>query len=201
MDYPASMGRARDVAIVAGFSALIVGSNFPLAEIPNVKLLDTLVFVSAFLFGFRISASIAIVSELAWSFVSPWGVAGAITPFLVGGELIYSAAGWAASKVWGEDVGLISKRNLFIGSILAISAFIWDFETNVGTALVAFWPNITLSKIAVTELYGVPFMLFHELSDFLLGTFFAPVIILLLARLSRPSLRQATVGSRRNLDA
>ncbi len=201
MDYPASVGTAQKVAIVAGFSALIVGSNFSLAEIPNVKLLDTLVFVSAFLFGFRISASIAIVSELAWSFVSPWGVAGAITPFLVGGELIYSAAGWAASKVWGEDVGFISKRNLFIGSVLAISAFIWDFETNVGTALVAFWPNITLSKIAVTELYGVPFMLFHELSDFLLGTFFAPVIILLLARLSRPSLRQATVGSRRNLDA
>ncbi len=195
------MGRARQVAIVAGFSALIVGSNFSLAEIPNVKLLDTLVFVSAFLFGFRISAAIAIVSELAWSFVSPWGVAGAITPFLVGGELIYSAAGWAASRVWGGNVGFISRRNLFIGSILAISAFIWDVETNLGTALLAFWPNITLSKIAVTELYGVPFMLFHELSDFLLGTLFAPVIILLLARLSKPSLRQATVGSRGKLDA
>jgi hypothetical protein len=196
MDYPASMRRAREVAIVAGFSALIVGSNFALAEIPNVKLLDTLVFVSAFLFGFRIGASVAVVSELTWSFVSPWGIAGPITPFLVVGELIYSAAGWAASKVWGGDVRPISKRNLFIGSILAISAFIWDVETNLGTALLAFWPNITLSKIAATELYGAPFMLFHELSDFMLGALVAPVIILLLARVSKSGLRQAAAGSR-----
>ena len=201
MDYPTIMGAARNVATVAAFSALIVGSNFPLAEIPNVKLLDTLVFVSAFVFGFRMGASVAIISELAWSFVSPWGIAGAITPFLVAGELIYAAAGWAASRLWREDIRFLSKRNLFIGSVLAISAFIWDVETNLGTALIAFWPNVTLSKIAITELYGVPFMLFHELSDFLLGTLFAPVVISLLARLAKPTLRQATFGSPVNMDA
>ena len=195
------MGAAREVAIVAVFSALVVGSNFPLAEIPNVKLLDTLVFVSAFLFGFRIGASVAIVSELAWSFVSPWGIAGAITPFLVAGELVFAVAGWAASKVWGDDIRFLSKRNVFIGSILAISAFIWDFETNLATALLVFWPNLTLSNIAATEMYGVPFMLFHELGDFLLGTLFAPVVMLLLARLAKPSLRQATIRSQVNVEA
>ncbi len=189
------MGAARDVAVVATFSALVVGSNFTLAEIPNVKLLDTLVFVSAFLFGFRIGASVAIVSELAWSFVSPWGIAGAITPFLVVGELIFAVAGWAASKVWVENVRFLSRRNLFIGSVLAISAFIWDFETNLGTALLVFWPNVTLDKIVATELFGAPFMLFHELGDFLLGTLFAPLVILILARAPWHAVRQAAMKS------
>jgi hypothetical protein len=84
---------------------------------------------------------------------------------------------------------------------LAISAFIWDFETNLGTALLVFWPNITLGKIAITELYGSPFMLFHELSDFLLGALFAPAIILLLARFSKSGLRHTAVGSQVNPSA
>jgi len=162
-----------------------VGSNLALAGVPNVKLLDSLVFVAALLFGFRIGASIAVISELAWSFVSPWGIAGAITPFLVLGELIYAFAGWAASHVWGGYVRLGSVNSLFIGGALAVCAFVWDIETNIATALIAFGSTVTLQQIFATELYGVPFMLFHELSDFLLGVLFAPLVILLVPRILR----------------
>jgi len=185
MDYPAIVRGARNLALVAAFSGLIVGSNFALADLPNVKLLDTLVFVAAFLFGFRIGGSVAIISELAWSFVSPWGIAGYIAPFLILGELIYALAGWAAARVWGGYARLGSVNSLFIGGALAICAFVWDIETNLGTALIAFGSTVTLQQVLATELYGVPFMFFHELSDFLLGTLFAPVVIMLVPRVLR----------------
>src|SRR5438132_13200066 len=105
MDYPSIVQTARSLAIVAAFSGLIVGSNLFLADLPDVKLLDTLVFVAAFLFGSRFRASVALVSELAWSFVSPWGIAGYVTPVLVLGEFAYARAGWPASRVVIAHVG------------------------------------------------------------------------------------------------
>lgn len=194
MDYPATVQSARSLAIVAAFSALIVGSNLLLADLPGVKLLDTLVFVAAFLFGFRVGGSVAVVSELAWSFISPWGVAGYITPLLVLGELIYALAGWAASRVWSGYVRPGSMDGFFIGAVLAICAFIWDIETNIGTAFIAFGQTVTLEKIISTELLGTPFMLFHELSDFLLGAYLAPVVILLVPRVLRLELRSRIGG-------
>ncbi len=183
MDYPATVRRTRSLAVVAAFSGLILGSNLALADLPNVKLLDSLVFVTAFLFGFRIGASVAVVSELAWSFVSPYGIAGYITPFLVLGELIYAFAGRAAANLWSGYVRLGSGQSLFLGSLLAICAFVWDLETNIGTALIAFWPRVTIQNVILTELSGVPFMLFHELSDLLLGVFFIPAVIFLVPRI------------------
>lgn len=184
MDNPSNVRRARSLALVATFSGVILGSNLALADVPNVKLLDSLVFVAAFLYGFRIGASVAVVSELAWSFVSPYGIAGFITPFLVFGEMIYASAGWAASTLWRGDVRPGSSQSLFFGALLAICAFTWDLETNVGTALMAFWPGVTIQNVLLTELQGVSFMLFHELSDLLLGVFFVPAVILLLPRLA-----------------
>jgi len=177
--------RARSLALVATFSGVILSSNLALTDILNVKLLDSLVFVAAFLYGFRIGTSVAVVSELAWSFLSPYGIAGYITPFLVIGEVTYAFAGWAASKLWSGYLRQRPAQSLFFGALLAICAFIWDFETNFGTALIVFWPGVTVQNVLLTELQGVSFMLLHELSDLLLGIFFVPAVIFLLPRLSR----------------
>lgn len=187
--------RSQSLAVVPIFTAMIVGSNFALAQFPNVKLLDTLVFVASFTFGFGTGAAVAVLSETIWSFVSPWGIGGAITPFLVGGELLFAAAGWGASKAWGGGRGLHWGRNVLIGSLLAISAFLWDLETNVGTALLASWPDITFARILAYEIAGIPFMLFHELSDFALGTFFAPLIMLLVPRFALHQTQSVVEGN------
>ncbi len=71
MDYPTTV-RAQTVAVVAVFTAATVGSNIALAQFPDVKLLDTLVFVCSFVFGLGTGAAVAILSETIWSFVSPW---------------------------------------------------------------------------------------------------------------------------------
>lgn len=180
------MRGSRDVAVIAAFSALIVGSDLALSgpEFSNVKLLDTLVFVSAYLFGFRVGAAVAVVSETAWSFVSPIGMAGAITPFLVAGELLFALAGWAASRAWGEKVGVMSVNSVFVGASLAVCAFVWDLETNAATALISYWPALGVPQLLGTMFNPLTllFALAHEGSDFAFGVLVAPAFISVIPR-------------------
>ncbi len=185
----------RAIAVVAVFTAAITASNLALSDIPNVKLLDALVFVAAFAYGFRIGASVAVVSELVWGIISPYGFGGYIIPFLVLGELVYAASGSLAARIWKDDLHAFSTRNLAIGSIMTVCAFLWDFETNVGTAVIAFWPNVTLQRILATELLGSVFMFFHEFSDFLIGVLVVPLVIAYVVRSRSPGVRRSAPAS------
>jgi len=171
------MQRSESVAVVTVFSALVVGSDFALAPYPNVKLFDTLVFVAAFVYGFRVGAAVGVLSETIWGFVSPNGMAGIILPFLIGGELLFAFAGYAASRVWTNPrTNALSIQNLFLGALMAICAFAWDFETNLATGLLA--GASTVSALLWYEVYGIPFMFAHETSDFVFGALAAPPLIL-----------------------
>jgi len=187
-----ALDRTGEVAVIALFTAVIVGSDMALSgpEFSNIKLLDTLVFVSAYVFGFRVGASVGILSETIWSFLSPVGMAGVITPFLVGGELLFALAGWGASRLWGASPRVISAHSLFIGSVLAICAFVWDLETNAATALIAYWPNLGLPQLLGTMFNPATllFALAHEGSDFAFGCLVAPSFILLVPKAFRSRL-------------
>lgn len=177
------MHRSTTIAVVATFTALILGSDFALAGAVDVKLLDTMVFLAALLFGLRIGIAVGVLSETIWSFASPWGVAGMMTPFLVAGEVIFAVAGWAAARTWGTNVRQGTSKALFIGATMAVCAFLWDFETNAATALLEFWPHLTMTEFIYTEvLQGGPFFFAHDISDFLLGVFFIPAAIPLVLR-------------------
>lgn len=172
---------------MAIFSALVVGTDYALAPFVSFKLLDTVVFLVAFVYGFKQGAAVALVSETVWSVVSPWGPAGIVSPFLIGGELVFALAGWGASKVWHADGRVLSPLALFIGATLSICAFIWDFEANAVTALVWFGPGLNLSQLFTVELAGFvfPVPMAHEMADFALGTLLAPASLLIMPRLRR----------------
>jgi hypothetical protein len=179
--------RGAKVAVVAIFTAMIVSSDFALSGFSNVKLLDTLVFVSAYVFGFQVGALVGVLSETVWSFFSPYGNAGAIAPFLILGELLFALAGWTSSKVWGPNLKLGSPYPLFIGSLLTICAFLWDFETNVATALLAYGPIVTPPVFWLT-VFGpliVPFYIAHEGTDLIFGTILVPIFIQLIPKTLR----------------
>jgi hypothetical protein len=184
MEYPSGVRTTQSVAIVTVFAALAIGSDYALAGIPNVKLVDTLVFLSAYLFGFRIGASVGILSEFIWAFASPWGAPGIIAPFLVAGEVVYAVAGATAARFWSSGSFDNPGKSLVFGGLLAICAFLWDLETNFATALIAYWPAVTVPKVITTVLVGVPFMLSHEVSDFALGLFLVPVVVFTVPKLA-----------------
>jgi len=178
--------RTKEIALVAAFTALAIASDFALADIPNVKLVDPIVFSVAFVFGFEMGVYVGVLSELIWGTLSPYGFGGYIIPFLVGGEVLYALAGWAAARVWAGESSRLSSRNLYFGAALSLCAFLLDLETNAGTALLSFWPSLTVQKLLATEALGVPFMVSHEVSDLFTGAVLAPFIIFYASRLVSP---------------
>jgi len=178
--------KTKDLALVAGFTALAVASDLALADIPNVKLVDPIVFSVAFVFGLETGVYVGVLSELIWGTLSPYGFGGYIIPFLVAGEVLYALAGWAAAKAWAGESPRVSARNLYFGAVLATCAFLWDLETNAGTALLSFWPSVSVPKLVATEALGIPFMISHEVSDLVTGAVVAPLIIFYASRLARP---------------
>ncbi|MGH9919713.1 MAG: hypothetical protein ACRD6W_12720 [Nitrososphaerales archaeon] len=178
--------KTNDLALVAAFTALAIASDFALVDIPNVKLVDPIVFSVAFVFGLEMGVYVGALSELIWGTLSPYGFGGYVIPFLVAGEVIYALAGWAAARLWAGEGSPVSSRNLYFGAVLALCAFLWDLETNAGTALLSFWPSLTIQKLLATEALGIPFMVSHELSDLLTGAVLAPLIIFYSSRLARP---------------
>ncbi|HEV2389801.1 MAG TPA: hypothetical protein VGS04_03660, partial [Nitrososphaerales archaeon] len=65
--------KTKDLALVATFSALAIASDFALADIPNVKLVDPIVFSVAFVFGLEMGVYVGVLSELIWGTFSPYG--------------------------------------------------------------------------------------------------------------------------------
>jgi len=176
------MNTSRTISIIALFTSLVIVTNYALVELPNVKLEDTLVFASAYSFGLKIGAYVAIASELIWGILSPYGFGGIIIPFLVAGELLYVFAGFFASKLWPKPQKGLQYENIFFGALLAICAFLWDTETNIATGLIMMWPHVHLLGLIGYELTGAVFMVFHEVGDFVIGSALAPIIILYFSR-------------------
>jgi len=177
--------KTKDLARVSAFTALAVASDFALTDLLNVKLVDPIVFSVAFVFGLEMGVCVGVVSEVIWGTLSPYGFGGYIIPFLVAGEVVYALAGWATSRIWRGETSRLSARNLYFGAVLALCAFLWDLETNVGTALIASWPSLTLEIVAVYEYLGIPFMMAHEVSDLATGAILAPLIIFYASRSGR----------------
>jgi len=178
--------KTKDLALVAAFTALTIASDYALTDFANVKLVDPIVFSVAFVFGLEMGVYVGVLSELIWGTFNPLGFGGYIIPFLVAGEVLFAIAGWAAARVWAGESSRLATRNLYFGAVLAICAFVWDLETNVGTALISFWPSLTLQKLLATEVIGIPFMVSHEVSDLVTGTVFTPFIIFYASRVARP---------------
>jgi hypothetical protein len=178
------LNTTRRIAIIAIFTSLAIATDFALTPLYNVKLVFTLVFASAYAFGFRIGAAIAILTELIWGILSPNGPPTLIIAFLVVATLLYAIAGAIASKIWGQEIRPVSYLNLVFGSIMSICAFLWDTITNLATGLIVLWPNVTLSHVLFFEFNPLTlyFMVSHEIGDFVIGSAIAPVIIVYFLR-------------------
>ena len=192
MDYPANVRLAYTAATVAVFTALIVGSNLALSDVPNFKLDAALIFLTTIVFGAYAGASVAVLSELIWSQVSPWGASGAyLLPFLISAELLYVLAALIAKRMvegkWqeGGDSGV-----LFAG-LLCMSTVAWDLWTNLGTAVLT--TNLSLGAVMFVEFnpYSLIFSVTHEVSNLILGAALVPAALVVLPKISGGRLRDA----------
>ena len=179
------MTRSRDVAVMAVFSALAVSSNYALLAFPQVKLMDSLVFISAYLFGFGVGAGVAVITWLVYGSVNPLGAAGfPLLLVLMVGELIFAFSGallgrsWKRTAVFGNGSKFLNK-SLVLGITGLLSAFVYDFWTNAIDGLLIYR---SIDGIVLRWITGVYFALAHEIADFVLFAFVVPILIVAISR-------------------
>ncbi len=185
----------RYIAVVSVFSALAVASNYAMFPLLQVKLMDSLVFIAAYLFGFRVGASVASITWLVYGSLNPLGAAGfPLLLILMVGEIVYAASGSLLGRVWHRSTSFgggrrYLNRSLILGITGLFSAFTYDIWTNaVDGALIYRSMQGVLIRIAT----GAYFALVHEVADFLFFALAVPVLIVSISRVGSLKTREST---------
>jgi uncharacterized membrane protein len=164
------------VALIAVFTALSLGTNYLMIDVPNVKLMDSLVFIAAFLFGLDVGVATGTCIWLVYGFVNPYGQASPILlSFLIAGESFYAIAGGLLKRT-SAATQLLMKGNyrhatIVFGILGLVTTFAYDVLTNFGDKLP--YTSSLYQAFLIGIITGAPFALFHELSNI---AFFATIV-------------------------
>jgi len=165
------------VALIAVFTALSLGTNYVMIDIPNVKLMDALFFIAAFLFGLEVGLGSAISIWLIYGFINPYGQADPILLFfLMPGECFYAIAGAFLSRASAArdlvNNGRPYRRmGVLFGLVGFQATFAFDVLTNFGSWI--FKTSSLYQALIIGLITGVPFAIIHEASNIV---FFATVV-------------------------
>ena len=181
----------QEAAVMAAFVIAILGTNLVLANYPNVKMFDTLVFVAGYTLGFRRGALIAATAWIIYGTANPFGTSGML---LLGvqivGEIGYALAGSVARNILlPEKIQVLpSRTSLMFGILAVLSTLTYDVVTNIYTAL--HWATLAQSTDYFRWIVGTlfnPAALFfasaHLSSNVLFFAFFAPLFSKAVCRL------------------
>jgi hypothetical protein len=196
--------------IVAVFTALSLATNYALIGFQNIKLMDTLVFIVAFLFGVRLGIGVAVSTWLVYGLVNPNGVDGPIIlSFLILGECFYALSGAILSRTSvGQELSIVKPtddssritgrtnafrklarriRNLnptrsLVFALVGLQAtFGYDLLTNFAS-----WLLLTTSlyqAFIIGNIIGAPFSVAHEGSNTIFFATVAPAVIVAARRM------------------
>lgn len=185
------------IAIVAVFAALALATNYALIGIPNVKLMDALVFLAAFLFGLKVGAAVGGSTWIVYGFINPQGSADLILlSFLITGECFYALAAAGLRKTtiiqdFLESGRLSGKFSLVFGTVGLLATLAYDVLTNIAS-----WLFLTTSfydAVVFGLITGAPFSLIHEVSNLILFATATPAAIIAAKRLSWTNLTETSI--------
>jgi hypothetical protein len=169
-----SLSRTRKIAVISLFTALAITTDYAMLPLSNVKLMDSIVFVSALAFGLPVGVAVGGLTWVVYGSINPLGSdGGLLLVVLVASESIYALLGCAARRLLGFDESRIPVRSMLWGSLGLIGAFLYDVSTIVSPSLLIGEPV----KVAIASLLpAAPFMVAHELSDFVFFAVAAPAM-------------------------
>ncbi len=127
--------------MVAVFSALSLGTNYALIDLPNVKLMDSFVFLASYLFGLRVGLGVAVSTWLVYGFVNPYGQDDLILlSFLITGECFYAISASmlrraAVPRSLLDDKTGYARFSLLVGVAGLLATLAYDVLTNFASWL------------------------------------------------------------------
>lgn len=159
------------LAASALFTALAVSTNYLLFPVWNVKLMDVIVFISAFTLGFRFGVVVAVFSWLIYGVFNPLGFSYAILGSVACGEVFYAAAGRFCAKR-----GILHPLKLGLIGLLATLSY--DLLTNAVSGILftnTLWPGVLVGILTMN--FPVPLGLLHQASNLVLFSLLPPKLV------------------------
>ncbi len=165
--------RAREACAVITMTATCLATNYALVWLPNIKLMDFLVFATGLLFGPIAGASVGALTWLIYGTINPYGFCLPILVATACSETIYGLAGGLLRRLsglrWLEGEGLAWSAYKLGVLGFALTA-LYDLLTNLAFALVFGMP------VLLALAYGAYFALTHEVSNAVIFAICTPAL-------------------------
>jgi len=181
LDDPSNLMNSRRIAIIVTLAGLSVATNYALISVPNVKLMDLIVFVSGFCFGPVVGALTGIVPWTIYGTLNPQGFSLPVWFATMFSESIYGLVGALVRRSVnpGEFRGSVSWRfnlGIFFGLVSVFLTFVYDLITNI------VWGHFSNSNVMFSVVFGfATFGIVHMVSNaFFFGVGCVPAINALL---------------------
>jgi len=158
----------RCACLIAVFTATCLATNYALIGLPNIKVMDLIVFVAGLNFGVFVGATTGALIWMIYSWLNPYGVLGLPTWLLISfGQAMYGVVGGLLGKTTSWRSGNF-PNNFKIE--LALWGFVltlfYDLVSNIGFAVTY---GIPLIYVLVTGWLVPPwFGIIHEVSNTIL---------------------------------
>ncbi|RDE11189.1 MAG: hypothetical protein C4K47_10495 [Candidatus Thorarchaeota archaeon] len=168
--------RSQWVALTGIMSGLALLGNYALVGVPNVEMGSSILFVTAYVFGFHMAIWCTLIMSIIFGMFNPWG---ALLPQIY----LCQLAGWfvvvAAGAIEGRNRGTAPTSQtspIEFGVLGAVTTLFFDLITNLGFS----WA-FDLPYFGVVA-YGLPYMMVHVTSNFFIFLVVVPVISRLIDR-------------------
>jgi hypothetical protein len=173
------MHQTRRLLLACLLVAVVVTLGYALAAVPNVELMTVAVFVSGFLVGPRLGATVGAVSAAIFSAFNPLGAA--LPPLLAAQALGQGVVGFVGGVA---GPGLARRGSRWISFVAAgilgfLITVLYDVLTNIG-AFVIISGDKTFGNLVKFVGAGIAFMAMHLVWNTLVfAAALTPVLIVL----------------------
>jgi len=155
----------REISVIAVLVSACLASNYALIWLPNVKVMDLIVFVSGLRFGAFIGGIVGILVWAIYGSINPYGFVLPIWLGCMAAESLFGVTGGlmrAYSLVNSSNRRRLSLEMAVIGVLLT---FVYDLATNLLSALTISWFETRIETILAVIISGIPFAVAHEVSN------------------------------------
>lgn len=163
------------VAIVASLSALCVATSYAMLPLFNIKLMDTIIFVTGFCFGILPGIIVAITAWLIYGSLNPLGFSLPTLLTVMLAETFYAFSGRALSRYRRIDSSSLSMEHLIVFGVVGLFATLaYDLVTNAVVGWL-FYGSVWVGLLTMN--FPLPMGLMHEASNLIFFAIVAPLLI------------------------
>lgn len=163
----------RDIVLISLLAALTISSNYILVSVPNVKLMDAIVFASSLAMGARFGAILVVIIWMVYGTVNPWGFSLPMLVVVTLSEMVYVLFAKIALNLKLKWDRINLYNSLFLSSLGFFSTLIYDIITNVFVGYL-FYGSIIMGLLTMN--FPLPMGLIHEVSNAFFFPLATPVI-------------------------